>query len=66
MPLILEMTFQLRERDTATLEEMKNVAVDVESNLLYKRSKLRVEEKARTEKKQMTPSEVKLDVWPTL
>jgi hypothetical protein len=57
-----KMPFQLRERDTTTLEEMKNVAIDVESNLLYKRSKLRVEEKARTEKKQMTPSDVKLDV----
>jgi hypothetical protein len=32
-----EMAFQLRERNTATLEEMKNVAVDVEANLLNKR-----------------------------
>jgi hypothetical protein len=57
-----EMTFQLRERDTATLEEMKNVAVDVEANLLNKRSKLRAEEKARIEKKWMTSSEMKLDI----
>jgi hypothetical protein len=56
------MTFQLRERDTATLEEMQNVAVDVEANLLNKRSKLKVEEKARTEKKRVTYSKVKLDV----
>ena len=41
---------------------MQNVGVDIEDNLLHKRSKLRVEEKARTEKKWMTPSEVKLDV----
>jgi hypothetical protein len=57
-----EMTFQLRERNTATLEEMQKIAVDVEANLLHKRSKLREEEKDRTEKKRMTPSEVKLDV----
>jgi hypothetical protein len=37
-----EMTFQLRERDTTTLDEMKNVVVDIEANLLHKRSKLRV------------------------
>jgi hypothetical protein len=61
-----EMAFQLREQNTATLEEMKKIAVDVEANLLHKRSKLRVEKKARTEKKRMTPSEVKLDVWRTL
>jgi hypothetical protein len=36
-----EMAFQLRERNTATLEEMKKIAVDVEANLLNKRSKLR-------------------------
>jgi hypothetical protein len=28
-----EMAFQLRERNIATLEEMKNIAVDVEANL---------------------------------
>jgi hypothetical protein len=36
-----EMAFQLRERNTASLEEMQNVAVDVETNLLIKRSKLK-------------------------
>jgi hypothetical protein len=36
-----KMTFQLRERNTATLEEMKKIAVDVEANLINKRSKLR-------------------------
>ena len=40
-----EMAFQLRERKTTTLEEMKNIAVDVEDNLLNKNSKLREEEK---------------------
>jgi hypothetical protein len=34
-----EMTFQLRERNTATLEEMQDIVVDVEANLLIKRSK---------------------------
>jgi hypothetical protein len=36
-----EMAFQLREWNTATLEEMQKIAVDVEANLLKKRSKLR-------------------------
>ena len=34
-----EMAFQLRERNTASLEEMQSIAVDVETNLLIKRSK---------------------------
>jgi hypothetical protein len=56
------MTFQLRERNTATLEEMQKIAVDVEANLLNKRSKLRAKEKDRREKEHMTSLEVKLDV----
>jgi hypothetical protein len=36
-----EMSFQLRERNTASLEEMQKIAVDVETNLLIKRSKLK-------------------------
>ena len=40
-----EMTFQLRERNTVSLEEMQKVAVDVEVNLLIKRSKLKDKEK---------------------
>ena len=56
------MTFQLRERNTINLEEMKKIAVDVEVNLLNKRSKLRAEEKARTKKERMTSSEVKLEI----
>jgi len=41
---------------------MKKITVDVEANLLHKRSKLREKEKSRTENKRMTPSEVKLDI----
>jgi hypothetical protein len=40
-----KMAFQLRERNTATLEEMQNIAVDVEANLLIKRSKVKNKEK---------------------
>ena len=43
-----EMAFQLRERNTATLEEMQNIAVDVEANLLNKKAKLKAEEIDRT------------------
>ena len=57
-----EMTFQLRERNTTTLEEMQKIAVDVEANLLDRREKLEEEEKDRTENERMTFSEVKLDV----
>ena len=39
-----EMAFQVRERDIATLEEMKNIAVDLEVNLLNKEVKFKVEE----------------------
>ena len=40
-----EMAFQLRERNNASLEEMQNIAVDVETNLLIKRSKLKDKER---------------------
>jgi hypothetical protein len=40
-----EMAFQLRERNTATLEEMQNIAVDLEANLLIKRSKVKNKKK---------------------
>ena len=50
------MAYQLRERNTAPLEEMHNIAVDVEDNLLNKGSKLRAEEKDRIEKEHMTSS----------
>jgi hypothetical protein len=57
-----EMTFQLRERNTARLEEMQKVAVDVEANLLKQKTKLRAEEEDRIEEERMTSLEVKLDV----
>jgi hypothetical protein len=52
-----EMEFQLRERNTATLKEMQNIAVDVETNLLIKRSKVK-----NKEKEQLKSSEAKLDI----
>jgi hypothetical protein len=36
-----EMAFQLRERNIATLEEIKKVGVDVEANLLNQKAKLK-------------------------
>ena len=52
-----EMTFQLRERNTASLEEMQKIAVDVETNLLIKRSQLKDKEM-----EQLKSSEAKLDI----
>jgi hypothetical protein len=52
-----EMTFQLRERNTTTLEEMKKVMADVEANLLIKRSKVK-----NKEREQLKSSEAKLDI----
>jgi hypothetical protein len=52
-----EMAFQLRERNTASLEEMQSIAVDVETNLLIKRSKLKDKEK-----EQLKSSEAKLEI----
>ena len=57
-----EMEFQLRERNTTTIEEMQKIAVDVEANLLNRKTKLREEKKDRTKNEQITYSEVKLDV----
>ena len=51
-----EMTFQLRKRNTETLEEMKKIVVDVEANLLDRRATLEAEEKDRTKNEQMTSS----------
>ena len=41
----LDMAYQLRERDPATLEEMKKIAVSVEANLNDKRARLKAEKK---------------------
>jgi hypothetical protein len=45
-----EMTFRLRERNTATLEEMKKIVVDVEANLLNRKAKLEALMKEKIEK----------------
>jgi hypothetical protein len=52
-----EMTFQLRERNTTSLEEMQRIAVDVETNLLIKRSQLKDKEM-----EQLKSSEDKLEI----
>ena len=52
-----EMTFQLRERNTASLEEMQKIAVDVETNLLIKRTQLKDKEM-----EQLKSSEAKLEI----
>jgi hypothetical protein len=52
-----EMTFQLRERNTTSLEEMQSIAVDVETNLLIKRSQLKDKEM-----EQLKSSEDKLEI----
>ena len=54
-----EMEFQLRERNLATLEEMQNNAVDIETNLLIRRGKLKEEEREKIAE-HLTYSEVKL------
>lgn len=57
-----EMEFQLRERNTKTLEEMQDSAIAMEANLLVKRSKLKVKERENIKKENLTSSEVKLDI----
>jgi hypothetical protein len=57
MPSILKMTFQLRERNTTSLEEMQNIVVDVETNLMIKRSQLKDKEM-----EQLKSSEDKLEI----
>ena len=39
-----EMAFQVREREIETLEEMKNISVDVEVNLLNREAKFKTGE----------------------
>ena len=57
-----EMEFQLRERNLATLEEIKNSAVDVEAHLLIRRAKLKEEEMKNIDPEESTSLEVKLDI----
>ena len=58
----LEIEFQLRERNLATLEEMQNNAVDVEANLLIRREKLKEEEMKNIDLEESTSLEVKFDI----
>jgi len=60
-----KMAFQLRERNTATLEEMQDSEIAMEANLLVKRSKLKEEARDNIEKEHLTSSEVKLDILVT-
>lgn len=57
-----EMEFQLRERNVATLEEMKNNAINVEAHLLIRRDRLKEEEMKNMDLEKSTPSEEKLDI----
>ena len=58
----LEMEFQLRERNLATLEEMQNSAIDVEANLLIRRAKSKEEEMKSIDPEESTSLEIKLDI----
>jgi len=57
-----EMEFQLRERNIATLHEMKNSAVNVEAHLLIRRARLKEEEMKKIDSAESISLEVKLDV----
>ena len=57
-----EMEFQLRERNLATLEEMWNIAVDVEAHFRIRRARLREEEMKNIDPEKSTSLEVKLDM----
>ena len=58
----LEITFQLRERNTTTLKEMQDNEIDVEANLFLKRSNLKEEVMENIEKEHLTSSKVKLEI----
>jgi hypothetical protein len=53
-----EIPFQLTERNTTTLEEMKNIAVDVEANLLNRKAKLKEMMKDKTKKEHLISLEI--------
>ena len=40
-----DMSYQLREREPATMEDMQKIAVSVEANLLSKRARVKAEKK---------------------
>lgn len=54
------MTFQLRERNPPTLEDMQSVVVSVEANLLAKRARVRNEIRGTT-KDEPSPFDIKID-----
>ena len=56
----LDMTYQLRDKDPPTLEEMQKVAISVEFNLAEKRAKTRSERKV-TYKEKVAPLVPSLD-----
>jgi len=54
-----DMSYQLRERNPPTLEEMQSVVVSVEANLLAKMARVRNEK--RTGMEETSPSDLKID-----
>ena len=57
-----EMSYQLRERNSTTLEEMQRDAVSIEANLLAKRSRLRTERRVTIREEPSTStSNAKID-----
>ena len=55
----MDMAYQLRKRNSQTLEEMQSVAVSVEANLLAKRARVRNERGANS-KDEASPSDLKI------
>jgi hypothetical protein len=56
------MEFQLRERITTTLKEIKDNAISVEANFLIKRLKIKEKEREKITKEEMISSKAKLDI----
>jgi len=54
------MAYQLRERNPSTLEEMQKNVVNVEANLLAKKSKLRFEKRVTIKQEPSSSLDVKL------
>ena len=54
----IDMSYQLRERDPATLEDMQKIAVSVEANLLAKRARTRAEKKLIVKEEVSTSDQV--------
>jgi hypothetical protein len=57
-----DMSYQLRERNATTLEEMQRSVISVEENLLARRARQRVEKRVTIKEEPSTPSlDAKLD-----